>query len=138
MEAPASSAPPELRGVERLSILVVDDNEDAAEMLARVLISQGHHVVTAHDGIEALQLVGAHNFDAALLDIGLPVIDGYELARRLRTLRSFANTRLIAVTGYGQESDRKRSAAAGFDEHLVKPVTMDQLSAIIAGIRQHA
>ncbi|HTU59597.1 MAG TPA: ATP-binding protein, partial [Polyangiales bacterium] len=138
LETPARTTPLELPGVGQLRILVVDDNEDAAEMLARVLTSHGHHVVTAHDGFEALQLAGTHNFDVALLDIGLPVIDGYELARRLRSLPSFADTRLIAVTGYGQESDRARSAAAGFDEHLVKPVTMDQLSTIIAGVRRRA
>jgi PAS domain S-box-containing protein len=117
-------------------ILVVDDNDDAADMLARVLAAQGCRVVVAHDGLVALQLTAGHSFDGALLDIGLPVMDGYELARRLRALPAFANARLIAVTGYGQESDRQRSAAAGFCEHLVKPVSIEQLTRIVASLRQ--
>ncbi|MEO7271102.1 MAG: ATP-binding protein [Vicinamibacterales bacterium] len=105
-------------------LLVVDDNQDAATLLAEALRLLGHEVHVAHDGLEALRIVPAHAFDAAFLDIGLPVMDGYELAIRLRTLPSSRATRLIAVTGYGQPSDRQRSGEAGFDEHLVKPIDL--------------
>jgi signal transduction histidine kinase/ActR/RegA family two-component response regulator len=113
-------------------ILVVDDNEDAAQMLAAVLTSYGCEVQIAHDGVEAMRLGAAQPFDAALLDIGLPVMDGYELAGRLRELPTLARAWLVAVTGYGQESDRRRALAAGFEEHLVKPVDVAALESIVA------
>ncbi|HEX4351327.1 MAG TPA: ATP-binding protein [Polyangiales bacterium] len=113
-------------------VLVVDDNEDAAEMLAAVLSTHGCEVSVAHDGPEALRIAAACSFDAALLDIGLPVMDGYELAGRLRELPNLARARLVAVTGYGQESDRQRALAAGFQEHLVKPVDLTRLKSIVS------
>lgn len=106
-------------------------------MLGRVLVSQGCRVVTAHDGLEALQLAAGQTFDAALLDIGLPVMDGYELARCLRALSGLADTRLIAVTGYGQEADRQRALRAGFAERLVKPVSREQVRNIVVGLRNN-
>jgi PAS domain S-box-containing protein len=112
-------------------VLVVDDNVDAAEMLAEVLASLGCVVQVAHDAPGALQLAALHPFDAALLDIGLPVIDGYELATRLRGLDAMRDTRLIAVTGYGQGSDRQRALASGFDHHLVKPVDLRVLELLL-------
>lgn len=105
-------------------LLVVDDNEDAAEMLAAALASHGCVVRVANDAPAALQIAATEQFDAALLDIGLPVIDGYELAVRLRALATMGNARLIAITGYGQASDRQRALAAGFNHHLVKPVDL--------------
>ncbi len=102
-------------------ILVVDDNRDAAEMLAELLASKGHEVQVAEDGPTALAVAGRFRPEVALLDIGLPVMDGYELAARLREL-SAGPLRLIAVTGYGQEEDRERARAAGFHGHLVKPI----------------
>ena len=116
-------------------VLVVDDNEDGALMLARVLTACGCDVQVAHDGLQALELgAAAEGFDAALLDIGLPVMDGYELAARLRELPSLRRAWLVAVTGYGQPSDRQRALAAGFEEHLVKPLDREVLETIIATI----
>ncbi len=112
-------------------VLVVDDNVDAAESLAEALRAQGHEVDVAHDGPAALALASLRPPALALLDIGLPVMDGYELARRLRAAEGLAHVRLVAVTGYGQASDRERSRANGFDEHLVKPVDLDALSALV-------
>jgi signal transduction histidine kinase len=103
-------------------ILIVDDNVDAAELLAELLRSVGHEVVVAHDGAQALAAVGAFAAELAFLDIGLPAMDGYELASRLRAEHDHT-MRLIALTGYGQDQDRARSAAAGFEAHLVKPVS---------------
>jgi signal transduction histidine kinase/ActR/RegA family two-component response regulator len=112
-------------------VLIVDDNEDAAEMLARALQSFGCEVDMMHDGPEVLRMAATRTFDVALLDIGLPVIDGYELATRMRAMPNLAHTKLFAVTGYGQDSDRSRALAAGFDEHLVKPVNVEKLVALV-------
>lgn len=128
-EPAARSAPAVARGLSR--VLIVDDNEDAAEMLAHVLGAHGHETRVAHDGVEALRISAAFLPQAAFLDIGLPVMDGYELAARLRELPGLKQLRLIAVTGYGQESDRRRTRAAGFDHHLVKPVDVSALEALL-------
>jgi CheY-like chemotaxis protein len=114
-------------------ILVVDDNEDAAVMLAEALQAWGHATRVAHDGPTALRMAEAFNPDIAFLDIGLPVMDGYELAGRLRTLPGLAGIRLIAVTGYGQQSDREKSGAAGFSHHLVKPVDFAVVDSVVNG-----
>jgi CheY-like chemotaxis protein len=111
-------------------ILVVDDNEDASSMLASGLSAYGHAVRTAPDGPSALDLCGEWQPDVAILDLGLPVMDGYELARRLAE-RCQPGARMFAVTGYGQERDRQRSAAAGFAVHLVKPVDIHELQVLI-------
>ena len=114
-------------------ILVVDDNCDAAVSLAEVLVELGHQVEVAHDGRFALEV--AHNFkpDVCLLDIGLPVMDGYELARRLRqSSRLPEDVRMIAVTGYGQDADRQRSQEAGFNAHVVKPVDLEVLTKVVS------
>ncbi len=113
----------------RRRVLVVDDNADAADLLAHLLGSKGHEVVVATDAPQALELAAEFHPEVALLDIGLPVMDGYELARRLRIQNS--DVRLIAVTGYGQERDRTRSRAAGFDAHMVKPVDPLALAAAL-------
>jgi CheY-like chemotaxis protein len=102
-------------------VLLVDDNSDAAEMLAQVLRGVGHEVAVAHDGPSALATARTFEPEVALLDIGLPVMDGYELARHLRTALPSAPL-LIAITGYGQQHDHQRSLDAGFADHLVKPV----------------
>jgi signal transduction histidine kinase/CheY-like chemotaxis protein len=112
-------------------VLVVDDNADALELLVEGLRLSGYEAVEAADAASALALARSVRPALALLDIGLPVIDGYELARRLRQLDGLADIKLVAVSGYGLESDRARSAAAGFDEHLVKPVTMEAVQAIL-------
>jgi PAS domain S-box-containing protein len=112
-------------------VLVVDDNTDAAETLADILHELGHVTSVAHDGPTALAQATMFKPHVALLDIGLPVMDGYELARRLREKPELRRLRLFAITGYGQESDRERSRAAGFHEHLVKPVDLTQLQDLI-------
>jgi signal transduction histidine kinase/DNA-binding response OmpR family regulator len=115
-------------------VLVVDDNSDAATTLKVGLEAIGHVVVTAPDGPTALELARMFRPEVAFLDIGLPVMDGYELARRLREVPGLpANLKLIAITGYGLESDRQRASAAGFAAHLVKPVSLDSLAVICAG-----
>jgi PAS domain S-box-containing protein len=118
--ASENAAPPKPWAARR--ILVVDDNRDSAEMTAALLQAHGHAVRTAFDGGEALARAGEFRPDAILLDIGLPGLDGYEVARRVRSDPAFQGVRLIAVSGYGQQKDRDRSSAAGFDAHLVKPV----------------
>jgi CheY-like chemotaxis protein len=118
-------------GVQR-RVLVVDDNVDAAQMLHELLARLGHEAAVAHDGAAALAVAGAFQPDVAMLDIGLPVMDGYELARRLRAQRGASALRLIAVTGYGQDADRMRAQAAGFDHHLIKPIAVDALVALLA------
>jgi CheY-like chemotaxis protein len=108
-------------------VLVVDDNEDALTLLADALSAVGYQVQSAHDGPEALNVAAAFMPQVAVLDIGLPIMDGYELATRLRAMPGLGALRLIAVTGYGQASDRRRSGVAGFDAHLTKPVPWDEL-----------
>jgi CheY-like chemotaxis protein len=112
-------------------ILVVDDNEDARELLAEILRSMGHEVAMAEDGPTALERLRTFFAEVAILDLGLPVMDGFELARRVREQRGAAAPRLIALTGYGLDRDVARTRAAGFAVHLVKPVDVaDVLSAI--------
>jgi PAS domain S-box-containing protein len=112
-------------------ILVVDDNDDAREMLAEVLRDLGHHVEVAHDGPAALRQLTTFPAEVAILDIGLPVMDGFELAQRVSELHASPPPRLIALTGYGQERDIAHGRAVGFDAHLVKPVDMSALLAAI-------
>ncbi len=118
---------------DRRRILIVDDNPDAAELLGELLDLMGHETRVAFDGPSALEIVRTFQPDIAVLDIGLPVMDGYELARRLRQMPSLQQTRLVALTGYGQLSDRHGSAAAGFNAHLVKPIEIALLETLIAG-----
>src|SRR5262249_37297061 len=112
-------------------ILVVDDNEDAAELLASALEIMGYTVRVAHDGPQALKVAAELDPDLALLDIGLPVMDGYELARRLQDEPGLRRGPLVAVTGYGQPADRRRSEAVGFAAHLVKPVDIERVGSLI-------
>jgi PAS domain S-box-containing protein len=131
-EASSSGSVRESAACTRRRVLVVDDNEDAAEMMAMLLRSVGHDVRVAYDGPSALELVRRVPPDVALVDIGLPVMDGYELARHLRAELA-SDAVIVAVTGYGQESDRARALAAGFHAHFVKPVTFEQLSGVLGG-----
>jgi signal transduction histidine kinase/ActR/RegA family two-component response regulator len=108
-------------------VLVVDDNPDGAELLREVLTQVGHEVRTAADAPSALQLVQTFAPDIAFLDIGLPVMDGYELARQLRRVSDLATTPLVAVTGYAQQDDRRRALESGFTEHLSKPLVPDRV-----------
>jgi CheY-like chemotaxis protein len=111
-----------------LAILVVDDNRDAAQPLAMLLQFDGHRVAVAYTGQEALQLAASSRFDVAILDISLPDMDGYSLARRLRAMPQQSDATLIALTGYGTDADKARALDAGFDQHLVKPVDADLLT----------
>jgi len=113
-------------------VLVVDDNVDAAESSAVLLRMDGHEVRLAHNGMEALQAASEFQPEIILLDIGLPGINGYEVARRLRQQPQFEKTLLIAITGYGQDEDRRRSREAGFNHHLTKPVDPVSLQALVA------
>ena len=109
------------------SLLLVDDNVDASAILAESLRALGYRVRVAHDGVAALEMARQDAADVAVLDLGLPVMDGYEVAARLRALPGCLHIRLIALTGYGLDSDRQRTRAAGFDEHFVKPIDVDIL-----------
>ncbi len=114
-----------------LRVLVVDDNADAAEMLAMVVESMGHVVDVAHDGEAALERAEASTPDVVLLDVGLPELDGYEVASRLRALPGCGGTVLVAVTGYGAPEDFARSQRAGFAEHIVKPIEPARLRSVL-------
>jgi signal transduction histidine kinase len=116
-------------------VLVVDDNTDAAELLARTMSEFGCETQIAHDGSSAMALLDRFRPELALLDIGLPVMDGYELAQLIRNRPNAEPIRLVAVTGYGQKSDIEQALAAGFDEHLTKPVDILLLKALVSGIR---
>jgi CheY-like chemotaxis protein len=131
--APAAAEFPRRLG-EPLRVLLVDDNRDAADSMAQALSEAGHDVRVAYDGPSALIVAQSFEPRLALLDIGLPVMNGYELARQLREQRSQSELTLVAVTGYGQAADRERSKAVGFDEHLVKPVSVIDLMALLADL----
>ena len=113
-------------------VLVVDDNVDAAETLGELLTSLGAEVRIANSGASAIDIAGEFRPEAVLLDIGMPDMDGYEVARRLRAMPQFAKTLLIALTGWGQDQDRRHSRAAGFDHHVVKPPDLARLIKLIA------
>jgi two-component system CheB/CheR fusion protein len=119
---------------EPVRILLVEDNLDAAEALSELLRMWGHEVTVAHDGLSALETAKRSRPGVVLLDIGLPGMDGYEVARAMRSVPALTATRLIALTGYGQEADRQRSRLAGVDHHLVKPVDLEQLRSLLSAI----
>jgi PAS domain S-box-containing protein len=127
-----SGAPNGIRAATPQKILVVDDRIDGAEMMAMLLRSWGHEVRIEHNGPNALHRAGEFLPDVILLDIGLPEMNGYEVARRLRQETRLADVRLVAITGYGQEEDRERSRMAGFNIHLVKPVDATDLKEALA------
>ena len=116
-------------------ILAVDDNQDAVDILARTLQLKGHEVQTAYDGIEAVDVAARFKPDIVLLDIGLPRLSGYDVARRIRQLPDGKSTILIAITGWGQEEDRRQSQQSGFDMHLVKPVDPIALLKLLAELK---
>jgi CheY-like chemotaxis protein len=117
-----------------LTILLVEDHDDAREALRTLLELDGHVVQTASDGPQGIEMARAGGFDVALIDIGLPGADGYEVARRIR---SFGGPQpfLVALTGYGQPEDRKLATEAGFDTHLVKPVDPTDLTTVLSRLR---
>jgi CheY-like chemotaxis protein/two-component sensor histidine kinase len=129
--SPAAGAPSEPSG-RSSRILVVDDNADTASGMARLLELLGHDVAIAYTGPEAIEAAARHRPEFVLLDIGLPGMDGYEVAARLRQEESCRGTVIVAASGYGQDEDRKRSLAAGFDYHLVKPIDQEVLLTILS------
>ena len=114
-------------------VLIVDDNEDSANSLAMVLKLSGHETDSVYTATDALARAAAFKPDVVLLDIGLPGMDGYELAQKIRELPGLRNIRLVAVTGYGRTDDRLRARDAGFDDHLTKPVELAVLDRALAG-----
>ena len=117
-----------------LRVLIVDDHADVARMLVEALTAVGHEVRFAHDGAAALEICREFTPAVALLDIDLPVMDGYTLAERLRELPGMDDVHVIAITGYGE---RRRSRVAGFDRHLVKPIDLDELNRILSARALH-
>jgi signal transduction histidine kinase/DNA-binding response OmpR family regulator len=127
--------PRERRGPNRSRrVLVVDDNVDTAELLTEALRQEGHEVAQEHDGLGALVAAASFRPDLILLDIGLPGIDGFEVTRRIRADPQFVKVRIVALTGYGQESDRAHTAAVGIDRHLIKPVEMETVLGAITAL----
>ncbi len=115
-------------------VLLADDNQDSTRTFAMLLTLWGHTVEVAHDGEEALRTAESFKPDVALLDIGMPRMDGYEVARRIRSGPDGNRIKLVAVTGWDREEDRLRAAEAGFDRHLVKPVKPDLLRDVVQTI----
>ncbi len=132
--APAPAPAPQ-PGSSPLRLLVVDDNADVTEMFEAYLRAQGHLTAVANEPGTALRLARSAPFDVAFIDIGLPTVDGHELARRIRAELGPRTPLLVAVTGYGQEADRSRSRQAGFEHHLVKPVDFTSLDRILSSVR---
>ena len=131
-----TESPEQVSALPPRRILVVDDNLDAAEGLAMLLSLRGHDVATAYDGQSALEKARKLQPDVVLLDIGLPRLDGFEVARRLREEHTSRPMLLVALTGYGQERDRVRAREAGFDHHLLKPVRLEMLEGLLAVAQQ--
>jgi signal transduction histidine kinase len=131
-DAPQKAQTSSRQPVRPRRILVVDDNEDGATMLAALLRIEGHEVTTSLSGSEAEEIINTTRPDVVLLDIGLPGIDGYEVARRIRTTLANDAPRLVAITGYGRDDDRERTHNAGFVAHLVKPVNFETLRRVLA------
>jgi CheY-like chemotaxis protein len=130
---PAEGDGPPPRG---LRVMVVDDNRDSADSLRMLLGALGNDAKTAYDGQRALELAADLRPELIVLDIGLPSMSGYDVAKRLRQMPEAADAVIVALTGYGSESDRHRSAEAGFDDHLVKPVDFTLLEELLARTRR--
>jgi CheY-like chemotaxis protein len=135
-ESPATvnGAPPtsaDTPVVVRRRVLIVDDNPDVLEGLCRLVTRLGNEVRRAHDGLQALEVGREFQPDVVLMDLGMPNLNGYDAARRMRKEPWGRDVALVATTGWGQDEDRRRSAEAGFDRHLVKPVSMDVLREVL-------
>jgi CheY-like chemotaxis protein len=122
----------EVKGTRPLRVLIVDDNVDTVLSFSMLLKASGHDVCNAHDGLVAVQTANDYRPDVVLLDIGLPSLNGYEVAKRIRQIPILKDVVLVALTGYGQDTDRQLSAQAGFNHHLVKPARLEQLQKILS------
>jgi signal transduction histidine kinase/CheY-like chemotaxis protein len=132
VHAPEQAPAAAVAGARRQRVLIADDNRDAADSLRMLLEMDGHEVRAAHDGEQAVAAALDFRPDIAFLDIGMPKLNGYDVARRIRELGPAGRVRLVALTGWGQPEDRARSAAAGFDHHLTKPIDFEAMTAILA------
>lgn len=121
----------------RLRVLVVDDHEDSCALYETLLVEAGHHVIVRHDGEGGLDALLREDIDVAVIDVGLPRIDGYEVARRVRAELGARAPALVATTGYASAADREEALRAGFDVHLAKPVEMATLLLAVATARAH-
>ena len=121
----------EASGQRSLRVLIADDNEDAADMLAQLVRLRGYEVAVAHDGLEAVSSAATFMPDVALLDIGMPELDGHQVARELRKERG-SDVTLVAITGWEDGEDGQSSSSAGFDHHLTKPIDLDGLISWLA------
>jgi CheY-like chemotaxis protein len=121
-----------------MSILVVDDNRDAGDSLGMILDELGAHVRVTRDGAEALDVFASYQPSVVLLDIGMPGMNGYEVARTIRARFPTRPAALVALTGWGQDDDRRRAREAGFDHHLVKPAEIDALQRLLAALETRA
>jgi PAS domain S-box-containing protein len=122
----------------QMRVLLVEDDWDVAESMVELLGVLGHRIRVAYDGVSALQVASVERPDVMLVDIGLPGIDGYEVAKRARQDPNLQRTVLVALSGYGREEDKREAAAAGFHHHLTKPVAFDQLQEIVSRLQRHA
>ena len=129
--SPYPEPPPLPAELPPLRIMIIDDNVDAVESLGRLLKASGHDVRVYYRGEEALENAGVFQPQVVILDVAMPVMDGFEVARRFRRRKDLGRMTLIALSGYGQEADRERTRQAGFDEHLVKPADVDELERIL-------
>jgi CheY-like chemotaxis protein len=125
----------EATGASRACVVIADDLADSADSLALLLRAHGYQVGTAYDGEQAVELCAQLRPDVVLLDIGMPVLDGYQACDRIRAQPGGAGTFIVALTGWGEENARQRAAATGFDLHLVKPVDVDTLLDVLASRR---
>jgi CheY-like chemotaxis protein len=121
-----------LQARNRRRVLIVDDNVDAAETLQMVVSTMGHDAETVHDGRSALDAARRKRPDVVLLDISMPGMDGFTVARTMRSQPELRDIRVVALTGFGQRDDRRRTREAGFDDHLVKPVSPEDLQRLLA------
>ena len=136
--AGTSQKSPQTQGEAPHRILVADDNRDSAETMAMLLQPSGHTVRVAFDGPWALPAVREFQPELVLLDLGLPGLTGYEVAKKVQEMTLAHRPMLVAMTGYGQQGDRQRTRAAGFDHHLVKPVDLEMLQQILRTVPQHS
>uniref|UniRef100_UPI00289CD446 response regulator n=1 Tax=Massilia sp. TaxID=1882437 RepID=UPI00289CD446 len=130
--ATSSTATPLALDGAALRVLVVDDNRDAADTLAALLVSMGHTTAVAHDGYQALCMLPGFAPQVVFLDLGMPGLSGYDVAAEVRKDRRNDGVRLVALTGWGGAADRERSARAGFDRHLTKPAALEAIGAALA------